>query len=257
MSLLQHASANDQRRVGALPAASPSYGCNMTQDSSDTLLIRTQAVRRIEYGWKTASLMKQAQPSESDWDTALTNGLLAIVAAEAPGKECQGKGLRLHPASKLLEILKALGLPEGIVHEPTLREGLEIGQPIRHGGSDDENDGIGSSHVKALVSLDQHWALNVLKLVRNFTTHHQLCEEVYAQVAVEAGPFDLKDQLMAEDTTDCAECGRETFLPDGLDAWGWTSAAGRCATCGYVVTWDEADDSDMTAAILRAVNDGD
>lgn len=46
-------------------------------------------------------------------------------------------------------------------------------------------------------------------------------------------------------------------LLDGLDAWGWASAAGRCVACGDVITSNEAEEIDLDAALFRALDNDD
>ncbi|MGH9022499.1 MAG: hypothetical protein ACRDV9_05265, partial [Acidimicrobiia bacterium] len=68
--------------------------------------LRQQVLRRVRYAMNTRALLADGRtPPEGVFDTAVTNGLLAIVAEEWPGQEV-GKDGRTKPATALLKLLE-------------------------------------------------------------------------------------------------------------------------------------------------------
>ncbi len=62
-------------------------------------------LRRVRYATNTLALRNHLVPPDGPFDTALTNGLLAIVAEEWPGQEYNAKG-HTKAASELLAFIE-------------------------------------------------------------------------------------------------------------------------------------------------------
>lgn len=189
-------------------------------------------MRRLRFGLNTVALERDAVPPEGPFDVALTNGLAAIVASDHAGSEKDRKG-RILAARQLLDILEAAGSD---LDFGALREGLDVTQPLRHGGADDEFLMPVRRHLQALVALDEHPALRVLEDARSVASTDELLSRLYDEAVREAAGVDylsLKEQLDRPDFEICDVCGRETFLPEGFDDFGGTLAPGQCFACGY------------------------
>ncbi|GID29134.1 hypothetical protein [Paractinoplanes brasiliensis] len=195
--------------------------------------LRKQVMRKTRYGLNVVALERDLVPPEGPLDVALTNGLAAIVASEFPGEERDSKG-RMYAASKLLEILEGKGKNFDFT---TLREILEITQPLRHARADDEWIPLYRRHLKALTDLDDEPALQALSLARQASGVESLLRQLYENAAMDAA--DRQGLLPDEDFQpqvefeSCDECGRSTFLPSGFDDYGGTSTVGQCFACGY------------------------
>jgi hypothetical protein len=151
--------------------------------------------RRKIYAACTAALLDESSsPGEGTFDTALTNGLLAIASVSIPGHKSANTTGFMPAANKVLDDLVAkFGETSGVVEVPTgeeerdlnqdgmmiglgrelkvhvnvgqLREALSRTQPTRH-GSGPEGQLI-DADVEALVALDDHPALRCLGDRRN------------------------------------------------------------------------------------------
>lgn len=151
--------------------------------------------RRKVYAACTAALLDESSsPGEGTFDTALTNGLLAIASVSIPGHKSANLTGFMPAASKVLDDLVAeFGETSGVVEVPTgeeerdlnqfgmmvglghelkvrvnvgqLREALKRTQPTRHGSGPDEQ--LTDADVEALVALDDHPALRCLGDRRN------------------------------------------------------------------------------------------
>ena len=220
----------------------------------DPQRIRRQVIRRVRFATNVLALEADSIPPEGPFDAALTNGLLAIVAEEWPGKEASPKGDRMLPASELLAVIDGAGsLP--MVDVPVLREGLDLTQPFRHGRADDEFAIIGHAHVGAVAALDEHHALRFLKTARGLSLD-ECVVRAFTERAEEELPFDPKDRLDTPDPDYCDECFRLTFLRSGWDMFGGDNTGGFCVACGYELSEDDAYERAVHAALLARVNDG-
>jgi hypothetical protein len=220
-------------------------------DPDDVLAIRRTVIRRVRYAANTLALLENRVPPEGPYDAALTNGLVIIVSAEWPGEEIKSSTEHLRSARELLGIIeekRGVSLP--YVAVGTLRDGLELTQPFRHGRADDEFATIGPSHITALRALDQHRDLRILDQAAGHSVD-DLLWLAFTERADECLPFDLKDRLEVPEPEPCDDCGRPTFLPDEWDAFGGTSSPGFCIACGYERSDEEAWDLAIDAAIER------
>ncbi|QNN53576.1 hypothetical protein [Nocardioides mesophilus] len=171
-------------------------------------------------------------PPEGPFDVALTNGLLAIVAAIDPAAVMDKRGFTL-PASALLPKAVALGLS---INQATLAEGLDLTQPLRHGRADDEWIQLGSRHLTALRELDEINGLEVLQHVGAHRTVDDMMVTLFyekARAYAERDVRRVKDLLDVMDPEECDECFRRTFVPLGYDDSGGTMTVGLCIACGY------------------------
>lgn len=151
--------------------------------------------RRKIYAACTAALLHESSsPGEGTFDTALTNGLLAIASVSIPGHKAANAAGFMPAASKVLDDLVAeFGETSGMVEVPTgeeerdlnevgvmiglghelkvrvnvdqLREALKRTQPTRHGSGPDEQ--LTDADLEALAVLDNHPALRCLGDRRN------------------------------------------------------------------------------------------
>ena len=187
------------------------------------------------------------------FDTAVTNGLLVIVANEWPGEEVDAKRRTL-PATKLLVVISGHGgLRE--VREKELRLGLDTTQATRHGRADDEFETLSADQIAAAGDLDEHVALRFVEIARGLTPDEAVVR-AYRDRVEEELPFGPKDRLDVPEPDLCDECGRETFLRDGWDMFGGNESAGWCVACGHVVTDDEAYERAIDAELERRMHDG-
>lgn len=217
---------------------------------TDPIELRQHVLRRVRFATNVLALMADWIPPEGPFDAALTNGLLAIVSSEFPGRELDKPGTnRMLPASRLLNIIEEQGGLE-CVDVATLREGLDLTQAVRHGRADDEFAVIVKRHIHALEDLDDHMSLQFLQAAKEKSLDE--CFVIaFRQRAEDELPFDLKDRMETPDPDDCEECGRQTFLRQGWDMFGGDDAEGFCLACGYELTSDEAYDR----AISRRIED--
>lgn len=194
--------------------------------------VRRQVVRQARYALNVAVLDEDRVPPEGPFDVALTNGLLAIIAAVDPLLVIDKRGRTL-PASALLPKAVALGLA---VDQPVLMEGLDLTQPLRHGRADDEWIQLESKHLAALRRLDEIEGLQVLHHVGAHPTVDDMMVTLFyehARAYAERDVRRVKDLLDVMDPEECDECFRRTFIPLGHDDSGGTMTVGLCIACGY------------------------
>jgi hypothetical protein len=195
------------------------------------LRLRQQILRRVRYATNTLALIEGGRtPPEGLFDTAATNGLLAIVADQWPGEEV-GKDGRTKPASALLKLLEDRGLLDAFADGASLREGLDLTQPARHGRDDDEFEGLTQLHIDALVELDNHPALSFLDVAEG-ESFDQCVVLAYAE-RVDSEMGSPKDRASVPEPDNCDECGRRTFLARMADDFGGDNGPGECLACGY------------------------
>lgn len=196
-------------------------------------------MRQGRYALNVSVLDEDRVPPEGPFDVALTNGLLAIIAAIDASAVIDKRGLTL-AASALLPVAVALGLS---VNQATLVEGLDLTQPLRHGRADDEWIQLGSRHLTALRELDENNGLEVLQHVATHRTVDDMMVTLFyekARAYVERDVRRVKDLLDVMDPEECDECLRRTFVPLGYDDSGGTKTVGLCIACGYQRDQDTA-----------------
>ncbi len=189
-------------------------------------------MRQARYALNVSVLDEDRVPPEGPFDVALTNGLLAIIAAIDPAAVIDKRGFTL-PASALLPRAVTLGLG---VSQATLEEGLGLTQPLRHGRADDEWIQLGSKHLTALRELDEIDGLEVLHHVETHRTVDDMMVTLFyekARAYAERDVHRVKDLLDVMDPEECDECLRRTFVPLGYDDSGGTMTVGLCIACGY------------------------
>lgn len=220
------------------------------------------------------------------FDQALTNGLVAIVGAEWPGDERNGRQTK--PARALIRIIEErcpenapgvhlIQISEADVIQidvRTLLDALDVSQPTRHarGGG----GAITRQHIQALLALDDHGALGQLHgelLDKNWRRTHVADRQLIGHAAsylefigeAEADrraetigdylPADPKESATAYDPQLCPVCDRHTLIVNGLDDFGEGVGSGMCIVCSYersdeIAYWEAASDR-----IARHVND--
>lgn len=213
--------------------------------------VRRQVLRRVRYATNTLALYNNTVPPEGPFDAALTNGLAAIVAEEAPGQEWKDPSNGIVKSARVLMRVawRQPGLRE-FIDRHTLDEGLALSQPARHGRADDEFAAITGHHIRALAALDRHPALHFLEAAQGQSID-QCFVLAYRELATGALLFDPKDRSLVPDIEECPNCWRETFLPSGWDIFGGTFSAGFCLACGYERSDSEAYDEAIQNAIRR------
>lgn len=182
---------------------------------------------------------------EAIFDQALSNGLLAIVAAEWPGEEVDPKKLRTLSAATLLGVIeeKADKQPDGTflipgtradpdvvcVDTKTLRDGVTETQAPRHGRGEGK---LERRHIDALLVLDRHRSLGRIPEVVSDgrwikAEIHDLYDRDRAQVYLEF-IGDEEAQMRAERAPELTESYHPKHNPD----WEGTELE-HCAVCGY------------------------
>ncbi len=215
--------------------------------------IRRQVLRRVRYATNVLALEADRIPPEGPFDAALTNGLLSIVAEEWPGADAFKSGNRMLPASELLNMVEhSGGLP--MVALDTLREGLGLTQPFRHGRADDEFAIIRPNHRAALAALDTHYSLRFIETARGLTLDESVVVAFTERAEAEL-PFDPKDRLETPDPDYCDDCGRWTFLPSGWDMFGGNDSGGFCVACGHEVSEEDAHERAVSRYLQERMND--
>ncbi len=204
----------------------------------------------------TIALRNDSLPPEGLFDTAITNGLLAIVSHDSPGAELDNRGRTL-PATALLELaVESPTIQLSAMDVASLSDGLDLTQPSRHGRADDEFAVVRPDHLASLEDLDQHPALSFLDIADG-KSFNECVLIAFSEVAEEVLPARPKDRSMVPDPEECDECWRPTFLPSGWDAFGGTSSPGYCVACGHERTDDAAYEAAISQAISRAVSRND
>jgi hypothetical protein len=214
---------------------------------------RQQVLRRVRYASNALTLRDNCVPPEGLYDAALTNGLLAIVAHDWPGEQIKNSKTGVtKPADALLDFLEAKSVAYHYIETNTLRGGLKVTQPARHGRADDEFAVLLSAHLDALDRLDEHPALSFLDTARGKTID-QCIWLAFLDLAEAEMPFDPKGRLDVPEPEQCDDCLRPTFLSTGWDAFGGTMTAGQCLACGYQRSEEDAWEQAVDEAVARAV----
>lgn len=198
------------------------------------------------------------------FDTALTNGLVAIVQHDWPTR-VPARG-RKPSANQLLDAIEqevglnaagTVDLPDG--HGDTVpaavnvfRQALRRTQPVRHGNGGDGT--VLAVEVDALTSLDPHPALGTLR----GATYDRLAmlshrddaversraaayaddldaEETARQVELASAsmPFSPKDLLDWDPPQDCPVRGHASLAVTQTDDMGYGIGPGTCSVCSY------------------------
>lgn len=212
--------------------------------------IRRRAIRRSRYGMNALAVFDPTVPPEGPYDAAVTNGLLVIVAVVAPGEDFGRRGTR--SATQLLDVLEAYDVEA--VNIERLREGLGLTQGFRHGRADEEWITIDPRHVQAMMDLDNHPSLDVLRTARDVRNVDECLVAMFVDEAEQHLPLDPKDRFDAPEPDLCDSCGRPTFLAQGWDMFGGNDAPGRCIACGYIRTEELASEMAFDRAFHEAVN---
>ncbi len=200
----------------------------------------------------TVALFELAVPPEGPFDTALTNGLLLIAAAELPGEDFNEYG-HTRSATSLLGLIERRGAGKDLVDVDRLRDGLDLTQSFRHGRADDEFAIIDGRHVAALKRLDDHCAVRVLDTARRARDVYGCLWDVLVEEAEAELPSDPKDRMEVPDPEVCDMCQRPTFLLAGWDLFGGLDSAGVCIACGHERDHAEAHELAVRRAVADAV----
>ena len=206
--------------------------------------LRRRVMRRCVYALNALALRDDWVPRDGAFDAAAANALAAIVAYKASGCEYKGGGGWVESPTALLALvrrepeIKTDAIDDSELQ--TLKEGIEKAKSIRHGRADEEWDVLDKSHVDALISLDQHPALQVLEIVDGLD-FAQAAFELYRQEAKERMPHpsDPKERSMVLEPSDCDSCGRMTLITEGFDAFGIGPGEGICIACGEERLYDD------------------
>lgn len=231
----------------------------------DPLHSRRHVLRQARYALNYLALLDAQVPPEGPFDVALTNGLLAVVGLDDPTVILDGN--RTLSASVLLSHIEheqAVAEADGIeplqVDVGVLRDGLQVTQPLRHGRADDEWVALTARHIEALRALDDLEGLRVLSLAEAIVEENanqapaadRLMVELY-RARVDEHPSRtvgrLDEYLYMPSPEDCASCGRETFVPDGLAEREQFS--GMCIACGFVRGEAEAEEMYLAQEFAR------
>lgn len=233
------------------------------------------------YAQGTAILMENhlVFGAESMFQTAVTHGLLAVVAQEWPGDHLRADS-KTKSANALIEWLKGRSPANGVVYTirdtqgvnsperpgcvevklETLAEGVEFSDAHRHGRG---GDSLERCHIDALERLDEHSALGGLEDIRrdrdwvrarvldsdrlghaqdylDFIGKEEA--ERRAQLADDYLPFDLKDRAISLPLEECPSCSYTALVPLGEDPFGNGVGVGHCVVCGYYRSLDRAED---------------
>jgi len=218
--------------------------------------IRQQVLRRVRYAANALALRDNSLPPEGPYDAALTNGLIAIVVYEWPGREIKNENRGIVKSGReLLTLIEASG---GLfcVQADFLRDGLALTQPVRHGRADDEFAVILPTHVNAIELLDAHPALNFLDSAQGKTIDESIWL-AFRDLAESRLPFDPKERFDVPEPEVCDTCLRPTFLPSGWDMFGGTMTGGECLACGDERSDEDALEEAINEAIIGAVERDD
>ena len=204
--------------------------------------LRRRVMRRCVYALNALALRDDRVPRDGAFDAAAANALAAIVAYIASGREYTSGGGWVQSPAALLAIARRE--PEIKVDTlsnsdlQTLEEGIEKAKLIRHGRADEEWDVLDERHVDALISLDQHPALQVLEIVDGLD-FAQAVVELYRTETEELIPFSPKERSMVPEPSECDHCGRMTLIIEGSDVFGFGPGEGICIACGEDRTYDD------------------
>lgn len=230
----------------------------------DPLHSRRHVLRQARYALNYLALLDAQVPPEGPFDVALTNGLLAVVGLDDPTAILDGN--RTLSASFLLNhieseqaVAEADGFEPLQVDVGVLRHGLQVTQPLRHGRADDEWVALTARHIEALRALDDLEGLRVLSLAEAIVAEKaqqaaadRLMFELY-RARVDEHPSravgSVDEYLYMPSPEDCASCGRETFVPDGLAETDQFS--GLCIACGFVRGQVEAEEMYLAQEFAR------
>ncbi|UUV30010.1 hypothetical protein NQK81_35405 [Amycolatopsis roodepoortensis] len=243
--------------------------------------------RRQRYAVHTVALDDGAVPGAASlFDTALTNGLLAIVEAEWPGETANARGFT-KPASQLLTLIRdKIGSNRWIVttlpampfppdDRPTpievdlavLEQAVTDTQSVRHGKAGGATT-VPLDVVRALQELDFHDALSVLSDARidqvelaeataaaveydRVATYIELIgdEELArrADQASDALPFDPKERHDSAGIGLCPMCGHEALVISHVLEYG--SEIGTCFACSHTVTEASVSEEEFSAML--------
>lgn len=199
--------------------------------------LRRRVMRRCVYALNALALRDDRVPRDGAFDAAAANALAAIVAFKASGREYKGGGSWVQsPAALLALVRREPEIKTDAIDDSelqTLQEGIEKAKLIRHGRADEEWDVLDRRHVDALISLDQHPALEVLGIVDGLD-FAQAAYELYRQEAEGRIPRSSrpKERSMVIDPFYCEYCGRMTLIAEGFDAFGIGPGEGTCIACG-------------------------
>lgn len=211
-------------------------------------------IRRVRYARNVLALEDDSVPAEGPLDVAITNGLAAIVAYE-DASLLYNKSGHVKSASKLIEAAAGLGVDFEVA---TLKEMLQLTQPLRHGRADDEWLSAGLAHLEAITDLDGHPALDVLQMARNTSSLDDLIVALYRDAALDEsgiGWLSPKDRMMTIDPQDCPDCWRETFIIRGFDEFGGFDSPGSCLACGYELDDAQARENAVVTALAQIPDD--
>ena len=199
-------------------------------------------MRRCVYALNALALRDDRVPRDGAFDAAAANGLAAIVAYSASGSEYKRRNGRVKPSGDLLAIvrrdseIRTCALDSSDLR--VLDTAIGRARKFRHGRADEEWDVLDSRDVDALISLDQHPALQVLELVDGMD-FAQASVELYRQEAEEFMPSGLDDHSMVPEPATCDSCMRMTLLAEEFDAFGFDVGEGICIACGEERTYDD------------------
>ena len=204
--------------------------------------LRRRVMRRCVYALNALALRDDRVPRDGAFDAAAANGLAAIVAYSAIGREYEGSHGRVKSPRALLAIVKrddkirmcALDTSDLSV----LEEALAKAQSLRHGRADEEWDVLDGRHVDALILLDRHPALQVLDLVDGMD-FAQAAVELYRQEAEKFMPSRPEDRLGVPEPATCESCMRMTLIAGAFDVFGIHVGEGNCIACGEERTYED------------------
>ena len=204
--------------------------------------VRRRVMRRCVYSLNTLAMRDDRVPRDGAFDSAVANALAAIVADKESGREYENSEGRVKAPLVLLSILETdVNISSGALSSPnlkSLREGIEKAQRFRHGRAEDDWDVLREEHIKALIELDQHPALQVLELVDGMNLE-DAATTVFAEEARSVLPYGYEESFLVSDPAFCDCCGRMTLIAEDSDVFGWGIGEGICIACGEERTYDD------------------
>ncbi len=199
-------------------------------------------MRRCVYSLNTLAMRDDRLPRDGAFDSAVANALAAIVAYKESGREYEDPEKRVKAPSELLSIVRNdESVRTNTLSSPdlrTLKKGIKKAQKFRHGRAEDDWDVLREEHIKALIALDQHPALQVLELVDGMNLDEAL-STVFEEEALSLLPYDSEEYSFASDPVFCDCCGRMTLIAEDSDVFGWGVGEGICIACGEERTYDD------------------